>query len=100
MFLEFANFYRKFVECYAKITRLLIELLKKSKKSKQVNSFVFEIDARTTFDALIAAFTQTLMFVHFDFQNRILIKTDVLKFAIAAILSQLVSRQIDADEAR
>ena len=79
MFFDFANFYRRFVENYAKITRSLTELFKKNKNDKQIDFFVFENDAIKTFVVLIVVFTQTFMLIHFNFKNRIMIKIDVSK---------------------
>ena len=49
MFLSFTNFYRRFVEFYAKITRFLIEFLKNNNNNKQNNSFLYNNAARITF---------------------------------------------------
>jgi len=99
MFLGFANFYRRFVRYYAKITRALTELLKGSKQGKQNGPFVFNKDAIAAFTALILAFTQAPMLVHFDPKNHIRVETDASGFAIAAILSQLVYLVGEAGEA-
>ena len=40
MFLKFANFYRRFVILYAKISRSLSNLLKKNKNKKQFKLFL------------------------------------------------------------
>ena len=40
VFLDFANFYRKFIVKYAKMSRLLFELLKDNKNEKQIDEFV------------------------------------------------------------
>jgi len=49
MFLEFANFYRRFVKYFVKIIRLLIELLKDSKQEKQNKLFLFDALALAAF---------------------------------------------------
>ena len=95
MFFEFANFYRRFVECYAKIIRFLTKLLKNSNQSKQNKSFVFDINARVVFAVFIMIFTKVFMLVHFDFKNRIKIEIDAFDFVIATILSQLMFRFVN-----
>ena len=100
MFLGFANFYRRFVECYAKITRSLTELLKGSVSGKQSGPFLYNEVARVAFLALLDAFTQASMLVHFDLKNKIRVETDASGFAIAAILSQLVYRREGGSEAQ
>ena len=41
IFLKFANFYRKFIVKYAKISRSLFELLKDNKNEKQIDEFIW-----------------------------------------------------------
>jgi len=57
MFLKFANFYKRFIQYYAKITRTLIELLKDNKQEKQNKSFVFNKNVIATFKKLVLIFT-------------------------------------------
>jgi len=90
VFLEFANFYKQFVRYYAKITRVLTELLKDSKQKKQNRFFVFNKNAVAVFKKLIIVFTRTFMLVHFDFKNYICVETDVSEFVIVVIFSQLI----------
>ncbi len=85
MFLEFANFYKQFVQYYAKIIRTLIELLKDNKQKKQNKSFVFNKNVIAIFKKLILVFTQTSILVHFNFKNYICIKINILKFVIFII---------------
>ena len=86
IFLEFANFYKRFVRFYVKITRVLTKLLKKNKQGRQNELFIFKKIARQTFRRLIKTFTKAFMLIHFDFRNFIKVKIDVSKFVIAAIL--------------
>ena len=39
MFLDFVNFYRKFIYRYSKIVKSLIDLLKDNKNEKKLNFF-------------------------------------------------------------
>ncbi len=91
MFLKFANFYRRFVKYYAKITRTLIELLKRSKQKKQNESFIFDKIVRITFIKFIIVFTTTSMLIYFDSQKSIRVETNASKFAIIAIFTQLIT---------
>ena len=90
MFFEFANFYRRFIECYAKIIQFLTKFLKNNNQNKQNEFFVFDINVRVVFVVFIIIFTKVFMFVYFDFKNRIKIEIDVFDFVIATILSQLI----------
>ena len=65
---------------------------KKIKKNKQNNFFMFNNDVCVAIVAFIVIFTQIFMFVHFDFKNKIRIKTNVFDFVIVAILCQLILR--------
>ena len=95
MFLEFVNFYRRFVKKFARITKLMTKLLKNNKQEKQNELFVFNVDVVKTFRKLLKIFTKTLMLVHFDSKNKIRIETNVFEFVIATILSQLTQRMRD-----
>ena len=92
IFLKFANFYQRFVQYFAKIIRLLIELFKNNKQKKQNRLFLFDTFALTAFQILIDIFIIVSILIYFDFKNRIIVEINILKFAIAAILSQLVLR--------
>ena len=46
IFLNFANFYQRFIEYYAKITRSLTKLLKKNVNNKQSDLFLYNKIAR------------------------------------------------------
>jgi len=85
VFLEFANFYRRFVKYFAKIIKLLIELLKNNKQEKQNKLFLFDVFALVVFRAFIVVFITIFMLVYFDFKNRIIIKINALEFVIAII---------------
>lgn len=90
VFLGFANFYRRFIVRYAKVSRPLSELLKGSKNGKQVGDFIWSAEAAQAFTELIGMFTSAPILVHFDPNGKILVETDASGFAIAAIISQFV----------
>jgi hypothetical protein len=89
VFLEFANFYKQFIQYYTKITRTLTKLLKDNKQEKQNKSFVFNKNIVVAFKKFIFAFTRTsiLVHVHFNLKNYIYVKTNILEFVIVVIFS-------------
>ena len=91
IFLEFANFYKRFVRFYIKITRILTKLLKKNKQEKQNESFIFEKTMRQTFRQLIKTFTKTFILIYFNFKNFIRVEIDISEFIITTILFQFVT---------
>ena len=97
MFLEFVNFYKRFVKKFARITRLMTKLLKDNKQKKQNEFFVFNVDVVKTFRKLLKTFIEILMLIHFDSKNRIRIEANVFEFVIATILSQLTQRMSDKE---
>ena len=82
-FLGFANFYRRFIGGYAKVTVPLTDLLKEGQ------SFEWTDAAQSAFDSLKTRYTTAPILRHFDPALKIRIETDASQFAIAAILSQL-----------
>ena len=100
IFLKFANFYKRFVKFYAKITRALTELLKENKQRRQSKSFIFKEIARQMFRRLIKTFMKALMLIHFNFKNLIRIEIDTSEFVIAAILFQFVTLVINVKQAQ
>ena len=102
-FLGLANFYRRFIKNFSKITTPLTELLKGSnafvKKSRRRrrsrsrspatdrNSFLGE-EAERAFEALKEAFTTAPVLRHFDPAKPLRIETDASNRAIGAILCQ------------
>jgi len=87
VFLEFANFYWRFVKYFAKIIKFLIELLKNSKQKKQNKLFLFNTFALIASRAFIDIFIIVFMLMHFNLKNRIIIKIDASRFVIATIFS-------------
>ena len=90
VFLDFANFYRKFIVKYAKMSRSLFELLKDNKNEKQIDEFVWNEETMTTFKKFIRMFIEIFMLIHFDSNNQTMIEIDVSDFAIAEIIFQLM----------
>jgi len=65
IFLEFANFYRHFIEAYLRIVSPLTGLLKGSKNEKKTEPFKWLEDAEKAFNYLKKAFTTAPVLVHF-----------------------------------
>lgn len=81
-FLGFTNFYRRFINAYARLTRPLTALLCKNANwnwSKQVDE---------AFQTLKAAFTSAPLLAHADPSRPFFLETDASDFAISGILSQ------------
>ena len=81
-FLEFVNFYRKFIEKYSKIASPLTELTRKDQK------FEWSPEAQKAFDELKKRFTSQSILVSFDPEKPITLETDVSDRAIGACISQ------------
>jgi hypothetical protein len=82
-FLGFANYYRRFIYEFAKVTKPLTSLLKKNK------AFCWTNDAEKSFQELKQRFTSAPILRFFDFSKETILETDASDFAIAGILSQV-----------
>ena len=82
-FLEFANFYRRFIKDYTRVAKPLTELTKKSGKE-----WTWGQEAEQAFQELKKRFTMALILAHFDPTRAVIIETDTSEFAIGAVLSQ------------
>jgi hypothetical protein len=87
IFLDFANFYRRFIRDYSRIAAPLTSILKGNINGRKIDSFKFKEVARAAFKLLKAFFIRAPMLIHFNPSRPIKIETDILKFAIAGILS-------------
>ena len=80
-FLGFANFYRRFIVGYSKLTRPLTDLTKKSKK------FFWSDECGCAFEELKQRFTSAPILRHYDPALPCIIKCDASDFAIGAVFS-------------
>jgi hypothetical protein len=85
IFLGFANFYRRFIRGYSRITAPITSLLRKNER------FEWSSQAQEAFDELKHQFTSAPVLRHFDPDLPIRLHTDASGFAISGILSQLHS---------
>ncbi len=81
-FLGFANFYRRFIKGYSKITTSLTVLTCKDKPLS------WNPTAQAAFDILKMAFTSAPILMHPDPTKPFIVETDASDFALGAILSQ------------
>jgi hypothetical protein len=81
-FLGFANFYRRFIKDYSKITAPLSRLTRKDTPWK------WDDKAQQAFEALKAAMTSDPILKHFDPTKPLTIETDASDYAIGAVCSQ------------
>ena len=81
-FLGFANFYRRFIEGYSRISAPLTELTRKERQ------FDWTPRAQEAFEELKERFTQAPVLAVFDPEQEITMETDASDFAIGACLSQ------------
>ncbi len=89
-FLEFVEFYRRFIEKFSKIAKSLTNLFKKKKKKKFDKKFKFTKETRIAFAQLKDVFIKTSILLHFDSKRKIRLKIDAFDFAISEILFQLI----------
>ena len=80
-FLGLANYYRKFVKGFAKITRLLHELIRKEQKWK------WRIRQKKSFEVLKKIFTIEPILVASDLDKKMRIKVDTSVYVIEGVLS-------------
>jgi len=80
-FLGFANFYRRFIFNYSDIVILLTRLTRKD------TPWNFDDKCRKAFNTLKQAFTFAPILIHWVLDAQIVVETDALDYALAAILS-------------
>ena len=88
MFLNFVNFYKRFIHRYSKIAEFLISLLKSSKTEKKSSFFKWSESTKLTFRHFCDIFIFISLFCHYNSKKKMRIKIDFFNFAIADIFSQ------------
>ena len=81
-FLEFGNFYQKFISHYSDIAKPLNDLTKKDKK------FEWTEECQTSFDTLKQRFTEEPILLMPDHSKPFQIESDASKVATGAVLTQ------------
>jgi hypothetical protein len=82
-FLDFCNFYRRFIRNLAKIVKFLIKLTRKNV------SFIWNETCKAAFELLKRTIIETSILTHFDLKKQIYIKSDSSNFVSAKVLSQM-----------
>ena len=92
-FFRFANFYCRFIQNYSRVPSGLSDLLVGGvKENIKSIPFVMTNKALKAFSTLKRLFASVFMLVHYDLTRWIMLECDASRFAIGAILSQLVSQ--------
>ena len=87
-FLDFANFYRKFILRYSHIAKPLTKLTRLNEK-KFKYPWNPKSPEQKAFESLKKAFTTTPILQHFDSDEKTWIESDVSNYVIAGVLSQV-----------
>lgn len=93
VFLGFANFYRKFIQSYSRITAPLTALLKGSIRGVKHGPFDLPPDALAAFNEIKEAFASATILRHWDPTKESKVETDASNRAVSGILSQLTADQ-------
>ena len=88
VFLNFTNFYRRFIFDYFIIITSLINLLKENKNDKKSKSLNWISDVEAAFRQLRETFFKVSFFNHYNLSKKIYLEIDVSIFDLEAILSQ------------
>ena len=85
-FLGFANFYRRFIEGFSKIAKLITDLTKKE------HVYQWDSNCQKAFDILKTKFTEAPILAHFLSDQPTVIETDASDYALGAVLFQIQTR--------
>ena len=83
MFLGFANFYRRFIENFAKVAQPLTEL------TKSITLWVWNQRRQEAFDELKRRFCKALVLAHFYSEKETILETDASAYAYGSVLFQM-----------
>jgi hypothetical protein len=89
VFINFANFYKRFVHAFFKASTELIFLLKKNEKRKFKIKFVMISKAKEFIKSIKKVFMSASMLRHYELDDESIMKTNVFDFVITRIFSQL-----------
>jgi len=81
-FLEFCNYYRRYIPKYSEKAEPLTRLTKKDEP------FVWELEQQLAFETIVTAFTTAPALRHFDHEREVIIETDASNYVSAGVLSQ------------
>ncbi len=89
-FIDFANFYKRFVHAFSKISAELFFLLKNDNKSKFKIKFVMISETKEFMKSIKKVFMSASMLRHYELDDESMMKIDAFDFVVADIFSQLV----------
>ena len=95
LFLEFSNFYKRFIEKFFKKIKCFTELIKKeqyvifSKKKTKYREFRWIEKCQKAFEELKKTFTEISILAHYDFALKTWIETDSSNFVMTDVLFQM-----------
>jgi hypothetical protein len=89
IFINFANFYKRFVHAFFKTSAELISLLKENEKEKFKIKFVMILKTKKFMKSIKKVFMSASMLRHYEFDDESMMKTNVFDFVIMKIFSQL-----------
>jgi hypothetical protein len=89
IFINFANFYKRFVDAFFKTNAKLIFLLKKNDKEKFKIKFVMILKTNKFMKLIKKVFINALILRHYKFDDELIMKINVFDFVIMKIFSQL-----------
>ncbi len=88
VFINFANFYKRFVHAFFKANAKLIFLLKKSEKEKFKIKFVMISETKEFMKSIKRVFMSASMLRHYELDDESMMKINVFDFVITRIFSQ------------
>jgi hypothetical protein len=89
VFLNFVNFYRRFIARFSQLSAFLSDMLKKMQAKIKKKSFLFIEKAKQIFDLFRNVFQYAFILTHFDSKFLIRLKTNAFDYEIVNIISQL-----------
>jgi hypothetical protein len=90
VFIDFANFYKRFVHAFFKVSAELFFLLKKNDKNKFKIKFVMIFKTNQFMKLIKRIFMNSSMLRHYELDEKSMIKIDTFDFIIVDIFSQFV----------
>ncbi len=89
-FIDFANFYKRFVHAFSKVSAKLFSLLKNDDKNKFKIKFVMIFETKEFMKSIKRIFMNASMLRHYELDDESMMKIDAFDFVIADIFSQFV----------
>jgi hypothetical protein len=93
IFLNFVNFYRRFIVRFFQLSTSLSNMLKKMQTEIKKKSFLFIEKTKQSFDLFRNVFRYVFILTHFDSKFLIKLKTNAFDYEIVDIISQLQSNE-------